>query len=69
MASWDCLQASQCGSGNCRMDGMREWEDRDAHLKTDYQRKGHTMIESKEKDKKNILHFDQLKTDPRLMGM
>lgn len=51
MASWVCLEASQCGSGNCRMDGMREWEDRDTHLKTDYQRDGQKTIESEEKDK------------------
>lgn len=35
MASWVCLQTSQCGSGDCRMDGAKEWEYRDAQLKTE----------------------------------
>lgn len=34
------------------MDGIREWEDRDTHLKTEYQIVGQRMIESREKQTK-----------------
>lgn len=51
MASWVCLQASQCGSGDCRMDGARKWEDRDTHLKTGQPKEGQRVIESVEKER------------------
>lgn len=40
------------------MDGVREWEDRDTHLKIEQPREGQRMIESTEKEMKSMFVSD-----------